>query len=48
MTTSRTPPNPGMISPDAPYEENWTIVQETISIKSLLSVDGIDSSSRPS
>ena len=32
---------PGMISPDAPYEENWTIVQETISIKSLLSVDGI-------
>ena len=30
-----------MLSPDAPYEENWTIVQETISIKSLLSVDGI-------
>lgn len=32
---------PGMISPDSPYEADWTIVEETVAIRSLLSVEGV-------
>ena len=32
---------PGMIAPEGPYQADWTIVEETIPIKSLLSTEGV-------
>lgn len=32
---------PGLVAPDGPYEEEWTIVEETIEIRNLLSVEGV-------
>ncbi|MFP5417347.1 MAG: AbgT family transporter [Actinomycetes bacterium] len=32
---------PGMLTPSSPYEEEWTIIEETVAIRSLLSVEGI-------
>lgn len=32
---------PGMTSPESPYEEDWVIVEREIPIKSLLSVEGL-------
>ncbi|HNV12158.1 MAG TPA: AbgT family transporter [Propionibacteriaceae bacterium] len=32
---------PGISSPDAPYDEDWTIIEEVVSIRNLVSVDGV-------
>ena len=32
---------PGIISPDSPYQEDWTIIEEVVAIRSLVSVDGV-------
>ena len=32
---------PGMIAPEGPHQADWTIVEETIPIKSLLSTEGV-------
>ncbi len=32
---------PGLVAPDGPHEEEWTIVEETIEIRNLLSVEGV-------